>query len=124
MYARVVREAEEQPHKLLPLQEAPNGKNNPSIKFLKPFSYPEVQEIKRDLIDYLEDPEAFTRLTLLYELTLSDAMYVFRQTLTPESRARVLGKLLLLEMNGLNVRQEERRSTKQLSFLLGAKQSP
>ena len=34
MYARVVREAEEQPHKLLPLQEAPNGKNNPSIKFL------------------------------------------------------------------------------------------
>ena len=52
------------------------------------------------------------RLTLLYELTLSDAMYFFGQTLTPDSRARVLGELLLLEMNGLNVRQGERRSTK------------
>ena len=46
-YARVNREAEGQPQKLLPLPEAPIGKNNPSIKILKPFSYPEVQEIKR-----------------------------------------------------------------------------
>lgn len=112
MYARVVREAEEQPYKLLPLQEAPTEKNNPSIKILKPFSYPEIQEIKRDLIDYLEDPETFMRLTSLYELTLSDAMYVFRKTLTPDSRVRVLGKLLFLEVNGLNVRQGERISTK------------
>ena len=57
MYARVVREIEEQPHKLLPLQEAPTGKNNPSIKISKPFSYPEVQLIKKELIGYLKDPE-------------------------------------------------------------------
>ena len=48
---RVARGAEEQPHNLLPLQEAPTGKNNQSIKIHKPFSYPEVQRIKRDLGD-------------------------------------------------------------------------
>ena len=47
----VARGAEEQPHNLLPLQEAPTGKNNQSIKIHKPFSYPEVQQIKRDLGD-------------------------------------------------------------------------
>ena len=47
----VARGAEEQPHNLLPLQEAPTGKNNQSIKIHKPFSYPEVQRIKRDLGD-------------------------------------------------------------------------
>ena len=40
---RVARGAGEQPHNLLPLQEAPTGKNNQSIKIHKPFSYPEVQ---------------------------------------------------------------------------------
>ena len=39
----VARGAEEKLHNLLPLQEAPTGKNNQSIKIHKPFSYPEVQ---------------------------------------------------------------------------------
>ena len=69
---RVARGAEKQPHNLLPLQGAPTGKNNQSIKIHKSFSYPEVQQVKRDLGDYLEDPEkyteAFTGLTLPYEL--------------------------------------------------------
>ena len=34
--------------------------------------------------------EAFTELTLLYELTWRDVMYVLGQTLTPDSRALVL----------------------------------
>ena len=40
---RVARGAEKQPHNLLPLQGAPTGKNNQSIKIHKSFSYPEVQ---------------------------------------------------------------------------------
>ena len=36
---------------------------------------------------YTED---FKGLTLLYELTWRDVMYVMRQTLTPDLRARVL----------------------------------
>ena len=64
---RVAIGAEEQPHNLMPLQGAPTGKNNQSTKIHKLFSYPEVQQIKRDLGDYLEDPEkyieAFTGLT-------------------------------------------------------------
>ena len=46
--------------------------------------------------DYLENPEkyieAFMGLTLLYELTWRDVMYVLGQTLTPDSRTRVLGE--------------------------------
>ena len=55
--------------------------------------------------NYLKDPkkytEAFTGLTLFYELTWRDVLYVLGQTLTPDSRSWVLGKLLLLETNGL-----------------------
>ena len=47
------RETEEQPHKLLPLHEAPTGRNNQSMRVNKPFTY---QEIKKDLGDYLKDP--------------------------------------------------------------------
>ena len=36
--------------------------------------------------------EAFTGLTLLYELTWRDVMYVLGQMLTPDLRARVLGE--------------------------------
>ena len=54
---RATREAEEQPHKLLPLHEAPTGRNNQSMRVNKPISYQEVQRIKEDLGDYLEDPE-------------------------------------------------------------------
>ena len=62
----------------------------------KPFSYQEIQRIKEDLGDYLEDPEkyirAFKGVTLLYDLTWKDAMYILGQTLTPDSKTRVLGK--------------------------------
>ena len=35
--------------------------------------------------------EAFTGLTLLYDLTWREVMYVLGQTLTPDSKTRVLG---------------------------------
>ena len=53
---RVTRGDEEKPYNLLPLQEAPIGKNYQSIKIHKPFYFPEVQKLKRDLGDCLEDP--------------------------------------------------------------------
>ena len=62
----------------------------------KPFSYQEIQRIKEDLGDYLEDPEkyirAFKGVTLLYDLTWKDVMYILGQTLTPGSKSQVLGK--------------------------------
>ena len=51
-------------------------------------------------------------LTLLYELTWRNVMYVLRQMPTSDLRARVLGKLVLLELNGFNMRQGERGNTK------------
>ena len=70
---RAARETEEEPHKLLPLHEAPTGRNN------QPFSYQEIQRIKEDLGDYLEDPEKYIRVfkgvILLYDLTWKDVMY-------------------------------------------------
>ena len=87
---RAARETEEQPHKLLPLQETPTGRNKQSMRVNKPFSYQEIQRIKEDLGDYLEDPEkyirAFKGVTLLYDLTRKDVMYIFGQTLTPDSK--------------------------------------
>ena len=90
---REARETEEQPHKLLPLHEAPTRRNNQSMKVNKPFSYQEIQKIKEDLGDYLEDyledpPKyirAFKRVSLLYDLTWKDVMYILGQTLTPDS---------------------------------------
>ena len=83
---RAARETEEQ---LLPLHEAPTGRNNQSMRVNKPFSYQEIQRIKEDLGDYLEDPEkyirAFKGVTLLYYLTWKDVMYILGQTLTPDS---------------------------------------
>ena len=62
----------------------------------KPFLNQEIQRIKDDLRDYLEDPEkyirAFKGVTLLYDLTWKDEMYILGQTLTPDSKTRVLGK--------------------------------
>ena len=52
---RAARETEEQPHKLLPLHEEPTGRNNQSMRVNKPFSYQEIQRIKEDLGDNLED---------------------------------------------------------------------
>ena len=54
---RAAREAEEQPHKLFPLHEAPTERNNQSMRVNKPFSYQEIQRIEEDLGDYLEDLE-------------------------------------------------------------------
>ena len=76
---RAARETEEQPHKLLPLHEAPTRRNNQSMRVNKPFSYQEIQRIKEDLGDYLEDREkyirAFKGVILLYDLTWKDVMY-------------------------------------------------
>ena len=62
----------------------------------KPFSYQEIQRIKEDLGDYLEDPEkyirAFKGVTLLYDLTWKDVMYILGQTLTPASKTQLFGK--------------------------------
>ena len=64
----------------------------------KPFSYQEIQKINDDLGDYLEDPEKYIRAfkgdTMLYDLTWKDVMYVLGQTLTPNSKTRVLGKVI------------------------------
>ena len=38
------------------------------------------------------DDRAFKGVTLLYDLTWKDVMYILGQTLTPESKTRVLGK--------------------------------
>ena len=93
---RAARETEEQPHKLFPLHEAPTRRNNQSMRVNKPFSYQEIQRIKKDLGDYFKDPEkyirAFKGVTLLYDLTWKDVMYILGQTLTPNSKTRVLEK--------------------------------
>ena len=66
---RAARETEEQPHKLLPLHETPTWRNNQFMRVNKPFFYHEIQRIKEDLGDNLEDPEkyfrAFKGVTLL-----------------------------------------------------------
>ena len=93
---RAARGTEEQPHKLLPLHEIPTGRNNQSMRINKPFSYQEIQRIKEGMGDYLEDPEkyirAFKGVTLLYDLTWKDVMYILQQMLTPNSKTQVLGK--------------------------------
>ena len=88
---RAARETERQPLMLLPLHEAPTGRNYQSMRVSKFFSYQETQRIKEDLGDYLEDPEkyirAFKGVTLNYDLTWKHVMYILGQTLTPNSKA-------------------------------------
>ena len=88
---RAARETEEQPLKLLPLHEVPTGRNYQSMRVNKPFSYQEIQRIKEDLGDYLGDPQkyirAFKGVTLLYDLTWNDVMYISGQMLTPDSES-------------------------------------
>ena len=88
---RAARETEEQPHKLLPLHETPPGRNNQSMRVNKPFSCQEIQRIKEDLGDYLKDPEkyigTFKGVTLLYDLTWKDVMYILGQMLIPNSKS-------------------------------------
>ena len=85
---RAAREAEEQLHKLLPLHETPTRRNNQSIRVNKPISYQEIQIIKEDLGDYLDNPEKYIRTfkVLLYDLTWKDVMYILGQTVTPDSK--------------------------------------
>ena len=52
----------------------------------------EIQIVPRLLRGSKKYTEAFMGLTLLYELTWRNVMYVLRQTLTSDSRARVLGE--------------------------------
>ena len=56
----------------------------------KPFFNQEIQRIKENLGDYLEDPEnyisTFKGVTLLYDLTWKDVMYILGQILTPFSK--------------------------------------
>ena len=78
---QAAREAEGQLHNLLPLHEAPTGRNNQSMRVNKPFTYQEIQRIKDDLGDYLEDCKkkyirAFKGVTLLYDLTWKYVMYI------------------------------------------------
>ena len=93
-------QAEEQPNKMLPLREAPTRKNNRSMRVTEPFSYQEIQRIKEDLGDYLEDPEKYIRnfkdVTLLYDLTWKDVMYILGQMLTPDSKTWILEKAIEL----------------------------
>ena len=107
---RAARETEEQPHKLLPLHEAPTGRNNQSMRVNKPFSYQEIQRIKEDLRDNLEDPKkyirAFKGVTLLYDLTWKDVMYILGQMLTSNLKTQKFWeKRLLMEMNGFVMNQ-------------------
>ena len=77
---KAARETEEQPHKLLPLHEEPTRGNNQCMRVNKPISYQEIQIIKEDLGDYLQDPEKYIRdfkgVSLLYDLTWKDVMYI------------------------------------------------
>ena len=93
---RAAREAEEQPHKLLPLHEEPTRGNNQCMRVNKPISYQEIQIIKEDLGDYLDNPEKYIRTfkVLLYDLTRKDVMYILGQTVTPDSKTWVLGKAI------------------------------
>ena len=63
---------------LLPLHEVPTGRSYQSMRVNKPFSHQEMQRIKEDLGDYLEDRENifFKGVTLHYDLTWKDVMYI------------------------------------------------
>ena len=52
----------------------------------KPFAYQEIQRIKEDLGDYLEDPEKYIRVLLCFMTLLGRMMYILGQTLTPNSK--------------------------------------
>ena len=56
--------------------------------------------------------EAFIRLTLLYELTWGDVMYVLGQTLTPDLRALVLREATTFGDKWLECETREKREHK------------
>ena len=73
---RAARETEEQPHKLFPLYEALNRRNDQSMRVNKHFSYQEIQETQEDYGDYLDDPKNILELlkVLLCFMTLLGRM--------------------------------------------------
>ena len=73
---RAARETEEQPHKLFPLYEALNQRNDQSMRVNKHFSYQEIQETQEDYGDYLDDPKNILELlkVLLCFMTLLGRM--------------------------------------------------
>ena len=75
----------------------------------KPFSYQEIQRIKEDLGDCLEHLEkyisAFMGVTLLYDLTWKDVMYILGQILSATRKLEFWGKRLPMEVNGLVMNQ-------------------
>ena len=56
--------------------------------------------------------EAFVGLTLLYDLTWRDVMYVLGQTLTPDLRTEVLGEAPTFEDEWLECETREKREDK------------
>ena len=56
--------------------------------------------------------EAFVGLTLLYDLTWRDGMYVLGQTLTPDLRTEVLGEAPTFEDEWLECETREKREDK------------
>ena len=86
----------------------------------KPLSYQKIQRIKEDLGDYLEDPEkyirAFKAVTLLYDLTWKDVVCILGQTLTPNSKTRVLGKALAYGDGWLGNKSVGRREDEIVNF--------
>ena len=57
-----------------------------------------MKRIKEILGDYLENPEKYIKtfkgVTVLYDLTWKDVMYILGQTLTPDSEIQVLEKTI------------------------------
>ena len=89
----------------------------------KPFSYQEIQIIKEDLGDYSEDPEkyirAFKGVTLLYDLTWKDVMYILGQLLTSNSKTQVLGKVVAYGDEWLGNESVGKREDKIATFPTG-----
>ena len=84
--------------------KTPTGRNNQSVRVNKPFSYQEIQRIKEDLGDYLEDPENILELlkVLLCFMTSLGRMWCisWNKRWLPTQRLEFWEKRLLMEMNG------------------------
>ena len=94
----------------------------------KPFPYQEIQRIKEDLGDYLEHPEkyirAFKGVTLLYDHTWKDVMYILGQTLNPNSKSRVLGKAVAYGDEWLGNETVEKRENEITALFTGNQAVP
>ena len=81
-----------------------------------------------DLGDYLDDPKkyirAFKGVTLLYDLTWKDVMYILGQTLTPESKTGVLGKAVAYGDEWLGNESVEKRENEIVALPTGNQAVP